>query len=159
MNELYAILQEVKRQWGSETVAAILAEMQRQNLRYEGKLQESIEFKQDATLDGNITFEMLEYGEYLDEGVNGQASAYTTRFQFSGDPQKIRAMGGALFAWATSKGRNPWAVANSMQRKGLRPRRFFKNVVEQRVNENLGPMLEQAYINYLEQMANRQQNP
>ena len=157
MNELIQLLQQVKRQWGQETVAAIVAEMQRQNLSYQGRLQESISFKQDETLDGNITFDMLNYGEYLDLGVNGRNSAYTTRFQFSGEPEKIRAMGGALFAWANSKGLNAWAVAHSIQRKGLRPRRFFTDVIEQRLDE-LGPMLEEAYKNYLNQQTNRQQN-
>jgi hypothetical protein len=66
-------------------------------------------------------------------------------------------MGGALFAWANSKGLNAWAVAHSIQRKGLRPRRFFTYVIEQRLDE-LGPMLEEAYKNYLNQQTNRQQN-
>lgn len=161
MNDLIQLLQQVKRQWGQETVAAIIAEMQRQNLRYEGKLEESIDFEQEQTLDGDIKFKMLDYGQYLDLGVNGARSVYTTRFQFRGitenKPEKIRAMGGALFQWATSKGLNPWAVAWSLQRKGLRPRRFFQNVIEQRL-EDLTPMLQDAYNDYLQQLTNRQQN-
>jgi hypothetical protein len=162
MNELIILLQDVKRQWGTETVAAIVAEMQRQNLSYEGKLQESIAFKQDETLDGNITFGMLDYGQFLDLGVNGARSAYTTPYQYKGitqnDPARVRRMGGALFAWANSKGLNPWAVAWSLQKNGLKPRRFFASVIEQRLAE-LKPQLELAYTTYLEQQINRQQNP
>jgi hypothetical protein len=68
MNELIQLLQQVKRQWGQETVAAIVAEMQRQNLSYQGRLQESISFKQDETLDGNITFDMTVGSSFFSVG-------------------------------------------------------------------------------------------
>lgn len=101
---------------------------------------------------------MIEYGQFLDLGVNGARSAFTSPYQFRGisenKPEKIRAMGGALKEWADSKGLNPWAVAWSMQRKGLKPRRFFNSVIELRVNEVLPGLLEKAYLDYLEGLTN-----
>jgi hypothetical protein len=93
---------------------------------------------------------MKEYGEFLDEGVNGDPqlgsrSAYTTPYQYRGN---WKGMGFALTKWADSKGLNPYAVAWTLQRDGLKPRRFFKSVIESRADD-LATAIGTAYNDYL----------
>ena len=149
MNELINILNLAKKQWGIETVQAIIRKIEQENLIWEGNLKNSIRFKQEEN--GDITFLMKEYGEYLDEGVNGTRSVYTTAYQYRGN---WKGMGFALTKWADSKGLNPYAVAWTLQRDGLKPRRFFKSVIESRA-ENLVSSLETAYNDYLNGSLNR----
>ena len=143
--ELILLLKQIKDQWGRETVAAILRTMdtKRNSLNFNGTLRKSISYEQDKSLDGDISFFMADYGHFLDKGVNGTRSAFSTPFSFSGDKDKIRKMGGALKPWADAKGLNPWALAYSLQRKGIEPRRFFDSVVETRIGI-LGESLTQA---------------
>lgn len=151
--ELILLLKQIKDQWGRETVAAILREMdkKRNSLTFNGTLRKSVIYEQQTDLDGDISFFMADYGHFLDQGVNGTRSAYSTPFSFSGDKDKIRKMGGALKPWATAKGLNPWALAYSMQRKGIEPRRFFDSVVEAR----LGTLGEAITIGLSEYMTAR----
>ena len=149
MNELINILNLAKKQWGIETVQAIIRKIEQENLIWEGNLKNSIRFKQEEN--GDITFLMKEYGEYLDEGVNGTRSAYATQYQYRGN---WKGMGFALTKWADSKGINPYAVAWTLQRDGLKPRRFFKSVIESRA-EDLVRSLETAYNDYLSASLNR----
>jgi hypothetical protein len=150
MNELINILNLAKKQWGIETVQAIIRKIEQDNTIWEGNLKNSIRFKQDEKT-GDITFLMKEYGEYLDEGVNGTRSAYSTQYQYRGN---WKGMGFALTKWADSKGLNPYAVAWTLQRDGLKPRRFFKSVIESRVPD-LATSLERAYNDYLNASMNR----
>lgn len=143
MNNLEQILNQVKKQWGIETVQAIIQKIERDDIIWEGNLKNSIRFKQDEN--GDISFLMKEYGEYLDEGVNGSRSAYATGYQYRGN---WKGMGFALTKWADSKGLNPYAVAWSLQRDGLKPRRFFKSVIESRADE-LATAIGVAYNDYL----------
>jgi hypothetical protein len=143
MNELEQILKTVQKQWGVETVQAIIRKIEQDNIIWEGNLKNSIRFKQEDN--GDITFLMKEYGEFLDEGVNGTRSAYATAYQYRGN---WKGMGFALTKWADSKGLNPYAVARSLQEKGLKPRRFFKSVIESRA-EDLATSIGTAYNDYL----------
>ena len=158
MNEqLIALLKQIKDQWGRETVAAILRTMdtKRNSLTFNGTLRKSISYEQTNDLDGDISFFMADYGHFLDKGVNGVLSAYATSYSYSGDPQKIRKMGGALRPWANAKGINPWALAWTLQRKGLEPRRFFDSVVEARVGI-LGEQITNGLSEYMTTRLNGQ---
>jgi hypothetical protein len=155
MNDLIQILLKVKETWGIETVNAIKQKIQDDNIIYNGDLLNSIAYEQEQTLDGNIKFKMTEYGKFIDEGVNGQSNSVGSQFSFRGNWQ------GTAFHikdWADSKGLNPYAVAKSIQEKGIEPRRFFNDVIAARL-EDLAVSLEQAYVNYLNAQINRQQNP
>lgn len=148
--ELISLLKQVKDQWGRETIAAILLQMDnsRNGLVFRGTLKKSVIYEQAPDLDGDISFFMADYGHFLDQGVNGTRSAYATQFKFSGDKNKIRKMGGALKPWADSKGINAWALANSIQKKGIAPRRFFDSVVEARLG-TLGEAITIALTEYM----------
>lgn len=155
--ELILLLKQIKDQWGRETVAAILREMdtKRNGLSFNGTLRKSISYEQQEDLDGDISFSMLNYGHFLDQGVNGTRSAYATQFKFSGDKDKIRRMGGALKPWADAKGINAWALANSLQKKGIEPRRFFDSVVEVRLGV-LGEAITTGLTEYMNNRLNKQ---
>lgn len=155
MNDLILLLQQVKAEWGLETVNAIKAKLQEEDAIFSSQLLNSIGFSQDDTLDGNISFKMTDYGKFIDEGVNGllqsQGSEYSFRGNWIGTALAVQ-------AWSTAKGLNMWAVGRSIQDKGIRPRRFFSSVIESRL-PNLATDLEQAYVTYMEQQINNQQRP
>lgn len=153
--ELINLLNQVKDQWGRGTVAAILRKIDDEGLVWNGTLRRSVIYEQQKTPDGDISFFMADYGKYLDKGVNGIRSAYTTPFNYTGTPENIRKMGWAIKPWADSKGLNSWAVAASMQKKGVRPRRFFDSVVESRVSV-LGEMITAGISEYMTARLNGQ---
>lgn len=153
MQDLLQILNQVQEQWGKETVAAIVKEIEAKNLIFKDNLRQSIK---SELVNDEINFSMTEYGKFQDEGVNGLRSAYTTAFQFSGDPVKIRKMGGALKDWADQKGLNAWATAWSIQRKGLEPKHFYKSVIESRLDD-LTEKLGEAQKTYLDSLIQNKQ--
>lgn len=155
MNDLILLLQEVKRNWGIETVNAIKARIEAENIIFSSELLNSIGLNQDDTLDGNITFKMTDYGKFIDEGVNGLLLTQNSPYSFRGN---WRGTAVAIQKWAEAKGLNPWATAHSIQNKGIKPRRFFNSVIESRI-PNLATDLEEAYATYLNQQINRQQRP
>jgi hypothetical protein len=152
---IYEVLQDAKRQWGIETVQAIKNALTESGSIWQGTLLDSIGLNQDDTLDGNITFKMEEYGKFIDEGVNGSETSWGSEFSFRGN---WKGTGAAIKPWADSKGLNAWAVAKSIQKRGIEPRRFFKSVIETRL-PNLGEKIGEAYTTYLNDTINRQQNP
>lgn len=154
-DQLIQLLQQAKAQWGIETVQAIRNRINEIGLIWQSTLVNSIGFTQDDTLDGNISFNMEEYGKFLDEGVNGLETTFNSQYSFKGN-WKGTAL--AIKPWADSKGLNNWAVGRSIQKKGLEPRRFFNSVVESRIPD-LATNLDTAYRTYLDGLINRQQNP
>lgn len=153
--ELIKILQDAKAQWGLGTVEAIKKKIADDRIIYQSNLLNSIGFSQDDTPDGNITFKMTDYGKFVDEGVNGLLVDHNSEYSFRGNWQGTAF---AIKAWADSKGLNNFALGHSIQKKGIKPRRFFNSVVEARIPD-LASDLEEAYIGYLEGLINRQQKP
>ena len=142
---IYEILQEAKRKWGSETVEAIKKKIADDDIIWQSNLFNSIRFEQDDTLDGEIDFKMTDYGRFIDEGVNGTSISQNSQFSFKG---KWKGTAEAIIPWADSKGLNPYAVARKIQRDGIKPRRFFKDVIESRLPD-LATELQNAYTTYL----------
>lgn len=150
---IYELLQDAKRQWGIETVEAIKLRIQEEDAIFSRQLLDSVGLNQDDTLDGNITFKMIDYGHFLDEGVNGTQNNFGSQYSFRGNWKGTAV---AITQWANAKGLNNWAVGRKIQKEGLRPRRFFQSVIEARLPE-LGPKLELAYTTYLNDVINKQQ--
>lgn len=148
---IYEILQEAKRQWGAETVEAIKLKINDGDIIWQSNLLNSIRFEQDGTLDGEIQFKMTEYGKFIDEGVNGTSNSVGSQFSFQG---KWKGTAEAIKPWADSKGINPYAVAKSIQKEGIKPRRFFNSVIESRLPD-LATNLEVAYTTYLNETINK----
>jgi len=155
MNELIQILLRVKSEWGMETVNAIKAKIEQEDAIFSSQLLNSITFTQEVSLDGDVKFIMADYGQFIDEGVNGLTTQWGSQFSFKGNWKGTAA---AVGDWAAAKGLNQWALGRSIQDKGIRPRRFFTSVIEARIPD-LATMLETAYTTYLNQQTNRQQNP
>lgn len=155
MNDLILLLQQVKRDWGIETVAAIQRAIESEGAQFSNELFNSITYVQEDTLDGDITFKMADYGRFVDEGVNGLLTTWNSPYSFRGNWAGTAA---AIQDWAQAKGLNQWSLGRSIQNKGIKPRKFFKSVIENRLPD-LATQLELAYTNYITSTINRQQKP
>jgi hypothetical protein len=151
MNELILILRRVKDKWGLETVKAILNEIDKYPILWKGTLRRSISYEQDLGLDGDISFNMADYGRFVDEGI-GIFGPQQTKIP----KQKLGALAFHLKEWSDSKSLNNWAVAqNIIKRGGIKPRPFFKSVIESRV-PNLSEEIQKAYTDYLTNITEQQ---
>lgn len=130
--ELINHLKSIKDQWGQNTVKAIINKIDREGLQFNGTLRRSISYEQDKSLDGDISFNMADYGTFLDKGVNGTEQNVGSTYNYKGN---YKAMAVHLKQWADSKGLNNYAVAHSIQKKGLKPRRFFDDIITKRVGD------------------------
>jgi hypothetical protein len=147
--ELNDILRKVKDKWGRETVQAIVREIDKYPIQYKGTLRRSISYEQKPGVDGDIDFNMADYGQYVDEGTGVFGPKKTAIPKTS-----IPGIAFYLKNWAQAKGLNPWAVAtNIVKRGGIKPRPFFNTVIERRI-EILGNDITTAYEDYLNEQIN-----
>ncbi len=147
--ELQQLLEQAANLWGQETVAAILRQLDSYPIQWNGTLRRSIMYEEKEPF--NFTFLMADYGQFQDEGVDGTSNSYNSPYKFKGNWK-----GTAHFIkpWADSKGLNSFAVARSIQAKGIKPRPFFKSVVETRLPQ-LGEVLNVTYQKYLDESIKR----
>jgi hypothetical protein len=146
--ELKRFFEQVYDQWGQGTVQAILKEIDRYPIKWRGTLRRSISYQiGDVAGEDAISFNMADYGEFVDKGVNGIFQNRGSKYNF-----RISSIGGVAYhvkPWADSKGLNNWAVARSIVRKGFKPRPFFDSVIQARFPK-LQEDLTQAYQSYLD---------
>jgi len=139
------LIREVERIWVAEVVQKIKEEIKRINLIDSGTLENSIKSEYDEqSVDGEFKFRMADYGKFQDQGVNPvDQKIYDTPFEFRGN---VAGTAFALETWATSRGLNPWAVANVLQyEKGIKPKMFFKTTIEA-MYPKLGERIEKLII-------------
>lgn len=150
--ELQELLEQAANVWGQETVAAILGKLDSYPVKWNGTLRRSIMYEEVEPF--NFKFLMADYGQFQDEGVDGTGNSYGSQFKFKGNWK-----GTAYFIkpWADSKGLNSFAVARSIQQKGIKPRPFFKSVVETRLPQ-LGEVLDATYKTYLDEAIKKAQS-
>lgn len=148
MNELIKLLQAAQDQWGKGTVNAILKQIDSYPIKDKGTLRRSISYSQAK--DGNITFNMADYGEFVDKGVDGVIQSVGSPFKFKGN---WKGTAFYLKEWAASKNLNPYAVAYRIQERGIKPRPFFTSVIESRVPD-LGKAINDAQTEYLNKTIN-----
>lgn len=156
--ELINLLKQIKDQWGRETVAAIILQMnQKKNkLQFTGGLRSSVKYKQEPDIDGDISFSMAPYGQFLDKGVKGTRSNYTankdTPFSFKSLDSRF---GIAFYVkkWANAKGLNEYAVGTNLAKKGIEARKFFDTVIQSRVSI-LGEAITQGMADYMDGQIN-----
>ena len=147
--EITDILRKVKDKWGRETVKAIVNEIDKWPILFKGTLRRSISYEQKTGIDGDIDFNMADYGKYVDmgTGIFGPNKTPIPR-------ESIPGIAFYLKTWASAKGLNPWAVATSIvKRGGIKPRPFFNNVIETRIN-SLGEGITSAMSDYLNDQIN-----
>ena len=160
--ELILLLKQIKAKWGQETVAAILKEMdkKRSRLTFSGALRSSVKYKQASDIDGDISFSMAPYGQFVDKGVRGVNSNYAANKDTTFAFKSINSRFGIAFhikKWANAKGLNEYAVATNLAKKGIEARKFFDTVIESRINI-LGEDITQGIADYMESQTNRLNN-
>jgi hypothetical protein len=147
MNEqLIILIKQIKDRWGEGTVQAIIKKIDSYPIKWRGTLRRSISYEQQDTLDGDIDVFMADYGRFIDEGVNGTTTSRGSEFSFRG---KYKGTAYHLTQWANSKGLNRFAVARSIQKKGVKPRPFFGSVIENRIPV-LGEMITEGMAEWME---------
>lgn len=150
--ELQQLLEAAANVWGQETVQAILAKLDSYPIQWNGSLRRSIMYEENEPF--NFNFLMADYGQFQDEGVDGLKNQFGSQFKFKGNWKGTAA---SIKPWADSKGLNAWAVARSIQDKGIKPRPFFKSVIETRLPQ-LEVVINETYQNYLNQMVQNAQS-
>ena len=132
MEDLDDIILQAQRLWGDETVKAIKKKIQKENVIWKSQLYNSIGYDFD-TNKGEFDFYMEDYGVFQDDGVKSSYGRGTSDagYQFRGNWQ---GMAFHLKQWARSKNINPYAAAYSIQNKGIKPKRFFNDVIEHRLD-------------------------
>ena len=153
--ELIEYLRQIKDKWGKETVAAILKKIDSYPIKYKGTLKRSISYEQDGTADGDIEFFMADYGQFVDQGVNGINQTRGSQFSFK--QTSIKGVAYHIKPWASSKGLNNWAVATNIVKKGIKPRPFYNSVIQSRISV-LGEALTQGIVTYEENRINNLNN-
>jgi hypothetical protein len=149
MNDLRDLLEQASDQWGSDTVQAILKELRKYPVKWEGTLDRSIIYELDSS--GNVDIFMADYGQFQDQGVDGTQVKRNSPFSFKG---KIAGTAKAIKKWADAKGLNNWAVATTVQRKGIKPRPFFNSVITNRIPD-LAAAIQQAQIDYINKQVDK----
>jgi|694.fasta_scaffold115843_4 hypothetical protein len=160
--ELITLLKQIKAQWGQETVAAILRTMdtKRSRLTFTGGLRSSVKYKQASDIDGDISFSMAPYGQFVDKGVKGVNSNYAANKDTTFSFKSLNSRFGIAFhvkKWANAKGLNEYAVATNLAKKGIEARKFFDTVIESRVGI-LGEYITRGIADFFEAEANRLNN-
>ena len=91
----------------------------------------------------SLYFEMLDYGEFQDKGVNGKRSTYATAYSFKKYKASTKMLA-SLDKWIVRKGIAPrddkgrfinrkslkFAIANSIFKNGIKPSLFFTKPFE-----------------------------
>ena len=140
--------------FGDKVVKNAKENLARTNSNFTNKLTNSISHSgAKISAAGNIvslSFDMEDWGEYQDQGVRGVGGVRKTTSKFKstnnkGKMWKQNAPKDTPFSfnkdkpipaivfedWAKKKGLSPFAVAVSVWRQGLKPKRFFTNAFEE----------------------------
>lgn len=143
MNDIQEILNKLLDKWAQETVREIVSKIDSEDIKWRGILRRSIMYEIGEQ---GVEFLMTDYGQFQDEGTGifGPRKRRIPKSSIKGIAYHIR-------PWATSKGLNPWAVATKIvQRGGLKPRPFFKSVIEQRL-QSQQQTIQTEFAAYIEQ--------
>lgn len=94
-----------------------------------GALKESITANLEQTTNGfTIGISMLDYGPFLDQGVNGTEVDRGSQFSFKNMPPS------SVFSSYASTANGQFAIAKSVMKNGIAPRNF--------IEPNLDPLLD-----------------
>jgi hypothetical protein len=127
---MQSIIREQKNYYKTlEKYAALVEEsLKEQAPSFSGSLRDSIkseiEFNEAGT--ANVSVYMADYGNYINEGVNGTLLSRGSRFSYKDKMPPISALQG----WAKAKGINPWALRYSIYTKGIKKNPFVERSFE-----------------------------
>ena len=143
-DNLRKLIDDAKKKWGLAVEKKIKQTILDQHLLNTGDLLQSVESKLEGE---DIQFDVAPYAKYQDEGTGTFGPSKTAI-----PKEKAKGMAHYLKDWAVSKGLNEYAVAYSIiKRGGLRPRPFYKSVIEAMVPE-LETFLNEAYKSGLDKI-------
>ena len=98
-----------------------------------GALKNSLESNISIDDNGiNIGIDALDYAKFQDLGVNGTETSYGSPYSFKRKPSPF-----ALENFAKSIGASPFALSNSIFKKGIRPKLFATDTIDKEL-PNLG---------------------
>lgn len=104
-----------------------------------------------------LSFEMEDYGKYIDQGVKGSRSSYIANaaspYKFGRTTDKKAVPVGGIKAWCRSKGlpiKAAYAIAKSIYQKGIERSLFFSKPFEKRYK----PMLKAYHAAVADDLAN-----
>jgi len=97
-----------------------------------GKLIESITAGIEV-VDGEYDFvvDMESYGDFIDAGVNGTEQNNGSIYSYKTKKPPLE----AISPWATARGLNPYAVQNSIYKKGIKGINFFHDIMDYEVGK------------------------
>jgi hypothetical protein len=96
-----------------------------------GNLADSLQFDVELTPDDpQVSIDGANYAKYLDMGVNGTEVNHNSIFSFGGKMPPIA----SVEDYANSIGASPWAIAKTIQKKGITPTMFISNEVENKID-------------------------
>ena len=148
-------IEKVVLDWQNETIDKIKESLDNSTNGTSGDLRQSFVPSQ-VKRDGNtITFEIIaeDYYKYVDEGVQGvggenkskggvfQNVAPNSPFSYK---EGVKPSAKHFELWARTKGLNPFAVRESVFRKGLTPSYFYSQVMTDEWIDVLSTRLESA---------------
>lgn len=116
------------------------------------KLEQSIQFQIDTTGD-NVRFRLFmeDYGDFINMGVQGVGGKDSKGNYYNNvAPKSIYSYKDKappiddLKQWAQVMGVNPYAVSQSIYRKGLKPNYFYDEVVDENLINELVTQLEKV---------------
>lgn len=112
---------------------------------FSGALSTSIKASVDDKADPpTLSVDYAYYGDFIDEGVNGTEQSWGSPYSFKDKMPPVK----SLESWANAYNMNPWALAKSIQKKGIKPRNFTEDVdfiIEQFGNDYIVAVWEDYY--------------
>jgi hypothetical protein len=104
-----------------------------------GALANSINYR---VTDNSIKIEMNSYGDFLDKGINGIDNSYGSIYSFKDKKPPIS----SISNYASSIGANPYALQNSIFKKGIRPTNFIQDTINENSINRMAPEIVDAIL-------------
>jgi hypothetical protein len=112
-------------------IQSITGDLESRAPKFTGALANSFQADYEVSTDGfAIGIDGNSYGAFIDKGVNGLDNNYGSPYTFKGYPN-IK----AITPYADAIGISPYALANSMYHKGIKPRGFMTDYIDDDATE------------------------
>jgi hypothetical protein len=110
-----------------------------------GNLADSLQFDVELTPDDpQVSIDGFEYAKYMDQGVNGTENNFGSIFSFGDKMPPIA----SVQDYANSIGANPYALAKSIQKKGIEPTMFITQEIENKTERLADDYIEAVWQDF-----------
>lgn len=121
-------LKQYLDKYGQQVVAEMKNRLKGDNKLASGALEDSLQYRltEDPKNGINLAFLMLDYGKFVDKGINGVEQRRGSPYSFK-NLNVGRKMIASLGRWKKIRGVkiSEWAIAKSIKKKGIAPTQFF----------------------------------